>query len=345
MLKHILFFHILALSTPAAAAQSANGEAAPEPNPPLSTEPMSPEPTSPEPMSLEPVRLEPAFIASSPTLPAIAMPLRRATVTSPSNRPIRRITAKIGRSFRAGEPLIHLDSNIAEPAARAARARADATGELETAKAERAFATTRLERLLDAEQTGAAGAMEILTAKAAVARADAALQHAYEQAGIATIEAQRTEAELAQLTVRAPFDGIITVLPVAVGQSPGPNDPLFEIVSLDTLRVELHLPITDALELDTGSAYHLFATGITHTDSLTAVLDAVVPTIDPAARTVRCVFLIDNTDLGLPAGFHVSTRPANTTANTTAQARAVLPYDPAWPTNRPPATILTQTTP
>lgn len=279
---------------------------------------------------------KPVDIPARSALPAIAKPHRHATVSAPISRPIQTIHVRAGDRVEQGDVIVSFNDRVANAAASAARARADARGTLETAGADLRFALAKEQRLRDARIAGSAGALELLQAEAAAERARAALEHAREQARIARLEADRAQAELQEHTVTAPFSGVITRIHTEVGETPGPTQPLFEIAAIDQLTIDLHLPASVAITLTPGDSYNVYAQDPINT-KLAAYLSAVIPAIDPAARTMRCVLLVDNPGEVLPAGFHIATRPADPTEHAGA-----LTYHQSW---QPTQTISPEPTP
>jgi multidrug efflux pump subunit AcrA (membrane-fusion protein) len=115
-----------------------------------------------------------------------------------------------------------------------------------------------------------------------------------------TIERERTN----QLTLLAPFDGVVHRVKASVGERLQEDQIVLDVVNVDRLRVELHVPSNQFNKLEIGKIYPL-ATNFRELNFVEAKLTAIAPIVDPSTDTLRCVFEIDNTSLKLPAGFVV----------------------------------------
>jgi HlyD family secretion protein len=158
-----------------------------------------------------------------------------------------------GAAVRAGEALVELDASTAErrleatrrdlEAARSARDAARAAAVLARQSHER-LESLRKDQLVSAEQMDEARSRrdgaeaELAAAGARVASAEAAVRLA--------------EDEIAHLTVRAPFAGVVTRRLVEVGESVIPGQPLLEVTSPERLYVSAPIDERDAGRLRTG---------------------------------------------------------------------------------------------
>ena len=79
---------------------------------------------------------------------------------------------------------------------------------------------------------------------------------------------------------------------------------------MSSLEVELHLPLVLYGKLRIGEDYPLLADEPVGSE-LTGRLRHTASIIDSATKTSRCVFIIDNHDGGLPAGFAVRLQTNN----------------------------------
>jgi HlyD family secretion protein len=79
-----------------------------------------------------------------------------------------------------------------------------------------------------------------------------------------------------ELTVRAPFDGIVASLAVQDGNSIGPNQPVVTVVNLSSLELELALPEEYAAETAIGTPAEIQFGGQPYRGRVTAVSPEVV---------------------------------------------------------------------
>ncbi len=118
--------------------------------------------------------------------------------------------------------------------------------------------------------------------------------------------AAEAELGLARRAVRdsnvvAPFDGLIARRYVNAGEFVSAGQKLFDLVALDPIEVELHLPEADSARVAVGQVVEVRVAPYPE-ERFEAVVSVVSPTIDPATRTLRVKALIPNTEGRLRPG-------------------------------------------
>jgi RND family efflux transporter MFP subunit len=105
------------------------------------------------------------------------------------------------------------------------------------------------------------------------------------QASLAAAESQLAQAEknLADTTIRAPFDGYITDRPVSVGQWVGTSNKVATLVRISTVRLQLKIPEQRAAEVRVGMAVTARVAAYGNRD-FTGKVRAVVPYVDQSSR-------------------------------------------------------------
>ncbi len=105
------------------------------------------------------------------------------------------------------------------------------------------------------------------------------------KASLAAAESQVAQAEknLADTTVRAPFDGYITERPVSIGQWAAINNKVATVVRISTVRLQLQVPEQRAAEVKTGMAATARVAAYPGRDFSGKVI-AVVPSVNPSSR-------------------------------------------------------------
>jgi membrane fusion protein (multidrug efflux system) len=101
--------------------------------------------------------------------------------------------------------------------------------------------------------------------------------------------------------VRAPFAGLLARREVSRGEFVREGQPLFELVSLDPIEVEFHLPEADSARVGEGMPIDVSVAPYPD-EVFRAVVHVVSPTIDPRTRTLRVRALMENTDGRLRPG-------------------------------------------
>jgi membrane fusion protein (multidrug efflux system) len=198
-----------------------------------------------------------------------AAPVQGVTVSADLPGIVDGIHFESGRTVKAGEVLIELDT-------RQERA------QLAAAEAQRDLARLNFER------------MQNLVSDGAIARAD------YDRAAA---EQKQTEAHVGEIratierkTIRAPFTGVLGIRQVHLGQYLSAGDPVVPLQKLDPIYVNFGVPQQDAGQLNVGRQVRVTADnlpGVTLPGRVTAI-DSVV---DETTRNVKVQMTLAN-----PAG-------------------------------------------
>ena len=204
------------------------------------------------------------------------------------------LSVKAGDTVRAGQVLLRLDARAAEQAASASAAHVVA------ARAAQDAATREFERQkkLHEKRYISDAALERAEAqyKAATAGADAQ---------VASANAARTQSGV--YVVKAPYDGIVSDVPVVLGAMAMPGTPLLTMYDPKALRVSVPVPQRVAMKLQKGQPLQVDLSGI----GVSSERWQLLPHVDPATHTVEL-------RIDLPAG---------ATASPGMFARVMLPAD------------------
>lgn len=242
--------------------------------------------------------------SGSTRLVGIARPAQFAELSVSVSSPIARVEVRTGDRVKAGDVLVRLDDRIPQAALKAAQLEARRTGALMAAMARLQLAEQQLQRAVIAMQRQAGSQFEVDEKTAS--RDEARAQVTIEQESLAAANArlERAQAELAQYTIVAPFDGEV----VQVHQKAGPlvdrSNPVLTIADRCRLNVELNLPLTEFGSVKVDSRLPLLADLPVGTP-VAGRVTAVSPYINSASRTFRIELEIDNTNEQFPAGFTV----------------------------------------
>ena len=191
---------------------------------------------------------------------------------------VRQIAFESGASVRRGAPLVKLDTSTEE-------------AQLASAQAEASLARVNLERVRELRQ-GESGTQADLDA--AEARAKQA------QAAVALLEAT-----IAKKTIRAPFDGRISIRQVELGQILAAGTPVASLQSVSPIFADFWLPQQALAEVHAGQKARLRADpfpGVEWSGSVTTVN----PEVDVATRNVRVRATFPNADGRLRPGMFAS---------------------------------------
>jgi RND family efflux transporter MFP subunit len=193
------------------------------------------------------------------------------------------IDVKVGDAVRAGQLLLRIDARAADQSAAAGDA------QVRAARAALDLATQDYARqaLLFKQNFISQAAFEQARAQFSAAQAQAAALQA--QAG-----ATRTQTGF--FVVKAPYAGVVSELPVALGDMAMPGRPLLTLYDPQALRVSVALPQSAATALAATAAVKLQFPGLPGArEWLVPTRQELLPTVDAQSHTVTL-------RLHLPAG-------------------------------------------
>jgi membrane fusion protein (multidrug efflux system) len=208
--------------------------------------------------------------------PAVASLVARHGVTLAAELPgtVREILFEAGTVVRRGDPLVRLDVT-------AERAQLDA------ALAEASLARLHLDRTRRLRRSEATSQAELDAAEARARQADA---------NVANLRAV-----VAKKTLRAPFDGRISIRQVELGQVVAPGTPVASLQSITPIHADFWLPQQALAKLHAGQEVRL-STDAFPGDAWQGEITTVNPEVDPATRNVRVRATFGNADGRLRPG-------------------------------------------
>lgn len=235
----------------------------------------------------------------------------RSVLSAKVSGRLETINVDIGTSVKKGDLLAQIERRdyelgLQEALAALAQARAAlglaAEGDSDTiqledvnsvrqARAVLQEATNNRERVQRLSTSGIASQSEVdtveATYKVALSRHEVALEEA--RSRIATVAQRRAEAELARkqladASIRAPFDGTVQSRPAGLGEFVATGAPIVELVKTNPLRLRLNVPERYAVLVHPGKQVRLLAEG--DTNSYTATIARVSPALDEQSRVL-----------------------------------------------------------
>jgi len=212
----------------------------------------------------------------------------RAEVASQVAGEVTKILHDEGEVVRAGDVILEIDPERRQLELAQARA------QVEEARSALRHAEREMERMTTLRKGNIASKSDFDAAETAAetarSRVDAAV------AGLGVAERLVNDAR-----VPSRFDGVIARRFVSTGEFVQPGQKLFELVALDPIEVEFHVP-----EIDSGRVHLGQKLGVTvaphPTETFEATVTVVSPTIDPRTRTLRVKALLANPDGRLRPG-------------------------------------------
>lgn len=203
-----------------------------------------------------------------------------ATVAAQVDGEVTGVAVDEGAAVAEGDGIIEIDPERRQLEVDSARASVvQARARLEEARREAA----RVEKL---HGRGAVSQSQMDQARTELDLARSRLVEARARLGLA-------ERALRDASVVAPFDGLVARRHVNTGEFVRAGEALFELVALDPVEVEFHLPEVDSARVAVGQAVELRVAPYPD-EVFAAEVSVVSPTIDASTRTRRVKALVAN---------------------------------------------------
>jgi membrane fusion protein, multidrug efflux system len=238
------------------------------------------------------------------TLAAIGTvaPVEGVTVAADLPGIVERIEFESGRTVRAGDLLVKLDTRQEQ-------------AQLVAAEAQRGLAKMNLDRARGLHDEG-------IISQAEYDRV--AAEHAQALARVGEIQAT-----IARKTIRAPFTGALGIRQVNLGQYVSGGDPIVPLQSLSPIYVNFSVPQQDLSQLRPGREVRITLEGSTGAP-LPGRITAVEAVVDETTRNVQVQATLDNRDGRLRPGMfvqaHVVLGASTAVVSLPASAVSYAPY-------------------
>jgi len=194
------------------------------------------------------------------------------------SKQVERIRFEDGQIARAGDVLVELESSEEE-------------AQLAQARANRADAKLRFERVADLAKMGTESRSRYDEVRTALDAANARVEE--------------LEARLADLRIRAPFAGVLGLREVSPGTMLRPGDRITTLDDLDRIKLDFSVPETFLAMLAPGLAVETRNSAYPDRVFVGRIV-AVDPRVDPDTRAVRVRAEIDNEDHAIRPGMLLS---------------------------------------
>jgi membrane fusion protein (multidrug efflux system) len=212
----------------------------------------------------------------------------QAAVAAQVGGQVTRVVRDEGEEIADGELVIEIDPERRQLEAASARAM------LAQAEAQAAEAQRELGRMEKLHAEGVAADAKLDQVRTALRAALSARDSLQAQLGMA-------ERSVADSSVTAPFAGLVARRYVSEGEFVAPGQKLFDLVALDPIEVEFHLPERDSSRVAAGAPVAVRVAPFPD-EVFEAKVTVVSPTIDPSTRTLRVKAELANPDGRLRPG-------------------------------------------
>lgn len=228
--------------------------------------------------SVSAAKVEPAEWQATRGAVASLVAARGVTLTAELSGAVREISFESGSSVRKGQVLVRLDTSTE-------------VAELQAAAANAALAKLSLERVRTLREADATAQADLDAAEARAKQAGAA---------VASLEAT-----IAKKTIRAPFDGRISIRQVELGQVVAPGTPIASVQSVTPIHADFWLPQQALAEVRSGQRVRV-TTDAFPDARWDGEIATVNPEVDVATRNVRVRATVANPDGQLRPGMFAS---------------------------------------
>lgn len=263
--------------------------------------------SAPRPVTV--ARVEPRDLERIVTVTGSLLAHDAATLSIKVPGRLRAIQVDLGSVVKAGEVIAQVDSmdyeiRVRQAEAAVAQARAtlglpldgtndvvdvESTSAVREARAVLEEASTQRERQRNLSTAGLVSASELDAAEAAYKVALNRSQSAVEESRtkLATLGQRRAELafalkQLADTSMRAPFDGVVQRRDAGLGEYVAAGTPVVSLVRPDPLRLRLEIPERDAAAVRSGQPIRLHVEG--YTNRWTGRIDRLSPALNEANR-------------------------------------------------------------
>ncbi|WP_291988927.1 efflux RND transporter periplasmic adaptor subunit [Candidatus Accumulibacter sp. ACC007] len=251
-------------------------------------------------ISLAAVAVGSGEVLAAPPLGCLIEPEQVAEVGSPVIGVIEAIRVERGDRVSKGQVLALLRGDVERAAVGVAGTRARAEADEQAARSNVAFARQKLERTQGLLEKKFISEQALDQVRTEYEVAEQRLVQAREQKRVAQRELGLAEAQLAQRSIRSPFDGVVAERYLSVGERVE-EKPLFRVAKVDPLRVQVVVPAALYGKIESG-AFASVQPQLPETAAVQAQVTLVDQLIDAPSNTFRVLLTLPNPDLRLPAG-------------------------------------------
>lgn len=255
-IHHLLLWSSLLLCTAASAAEPVAAPRA------LST-------------ALVTVMVETAGPAQPTSFDGVVEAVRQTVLAAQVAGAVVALDVKVGDAVKAGQVLARIDARAADQNTAASDAQVMA------ARASLDMATKDLERQQQLFQKS-------YISQGALERAESQFKSTQAQVAALLAQASATRTQSGFFVVKAPYAGIVSEVPVALGDMAMPGRPLVTLYDPARLRVTVSVPQSAALGLQKDAALRIQLPGLpADREWVTPSRTTVLPTVDPGTHSVQ----------------------------------------------------------
>lgn len=236
-------------------------------------------------------------------------PSKRSKLNFAAPGIVTEVLVKEGDTVKQGQALLKLDERADKHLLESLAMEGKSTLKIEAAEADLSQKKVELDRKLKSFEAGGVTQTEVDEAKINLLIREIQVKVESMTRRQKELEADRQAVRVEQMTVAAPFDGIVERIDLKVGETPDQQRPALYIVKNDMLHVTVPLPTGVALRLKMGDVLDVKYRDIEET--VKGKVTFLSPFADAASETLLVRLELANPK-GLPAGLGVSVLVPNT---------------------------------
>ncbi|MFN4242855.1 MAG: efflux RND transporter periplasmic adaptor subunit [Tepidisphaerales bacterium] len=229
-------------------------------------------------------------------------PSQRSRMNFAAGGVVAEVLVKEGDAVRRGQPLIRLDDRADRFVLEALELEGRSDLRIRAAQADLDQKRVELERKVVALPEGGASRLEVEEARVAVLIREIQVQVEELSRRQKELEAQRQAVKVEQMTLTAPFDGVVEKVDLKVGETPEAQRSAVVLVDNSKLWVNVFLPTSVTLGLRPGDALEVRYKDVD--ERATGKVMFLSPVADAASQTRLVRLELENT-AGLPSGLGV----------------------------------------
>ena len=219
---------------------------------------------------------------------------KTATITPKVSANIVKFLVKEGDKVKEGQALAQLDKTDYIVGKKVAEAQVSAA-EAGVMQAEAAFEkmSNDYERYQKLKKQGSISESDFEAVESGYKQGEAALAAAKAQVEMAKSSLNNYNNQLAYTTIKAPFDGYISMKNGEIGEMASPAVPMFEVVQSDKLKVDLYISELEIYGITKDSTAEISFDAYPDKTE-TAKVNYINSKVDSATSSVKVEFIFDN---------------------------------------------------
>lgn len=235
-----------------------------------------------------------------PAVDCVINPNQVADVSSPVSGVVEQVLVQRSEQVRKGQAIAHLNADVERANVELAQYRADILSEIELGKINLAFDASRMERSRSLSQKQVIAVEDVDEVEREYSLSQQRLVQARELARVRQLELQRAKEQLAQKTIRAPFDGFVIDTLKQSGEHVE-EDAILRMAQLNPLVVEAIVPMEYFRDIEPNMVAMVVPETLVneHLHAMVSIIDRIG---DTASNTFGVRLELENPDYRIPAG-------------------------------------------